>query len=90
MITSLLDADEEQYYREMRECDDRMRFAMAHPTLASILDKLFTLKIKLIELLICKRVGHNMEDTGSYGGPDSGCIDLTCRRCGYNFHHILY
>lgn len=38
---------------------------------------------------ICKVRDHDWVDE-SYGGPDSGCMAGTCRRCGYSFHHKLY
>ena len=38
---------------------------------------------------ICERRGHYLEDC-STAGPDSGSIDLECKRCGYTYHHSLY
>lgn len=37
----------------------------------------------------CAIGGHNWRDD-SYGGPDSGCYDMTCERCGYSFSEVLY
>ena len=37
----------------------------------------------------CKRKGHDWIDE-SYGGPDSGAMAGTCKRCGYSFHTQLY
>lgn len=37
----------------------------------------------------CATEGHRIVDN-SYGGPDSGCIDLECRRCGWSHHVTLY
>jgi hypothetical protein len=39
--------------------------------------------------LRCLLTDHKLQDN-SYGGPDSGCIDLNCRRCGRNYHTALY
>lgn len=39
--------------------------------------------------LTCKIHGHTLTDEG-YAGPDSGCIDLRCSRCGWSHHHTLY
>lgn len=30
----------------------------------------------------CAVFGHRWVDSG-YGGPDSGCIDINCARCGF-------
>ena len=43
----------------------------------------------LIAQLVCRVKGHDWQDN-SYGGPETGCIDMDCRRCGYGFHHTLY
>lgn len=55
--------------------------------------RLFTITLTTIQMIfnltICHFKGHALMDD-SYGGPDSGCIDLTCTRCGYNFHQTLY
>lgn len=37
----------------------------------------------------CEVHGHDFEDHG-YAEPDSGAIDLDCRRCGFSVHHQLY
>jgi hypothetical protein len=37
----------------------------------------------------CKALGHNIVDN-SYGGPDSGCVDVYCTRCGFSHHVTLY
>jgi hypothetical protein len=39
--------------------------------------------------LVCHWKGHDWIDE-SYGGPDSGCMAGTCKRCGYSFHTQLY
>jgi hypothetical protein len=39
--------------------------------------------------LICKWKGHDIVDRG-YGGPDSGCMDHECRRCGQYWSVPLY
>lgn len=41
------------------------------------------------DLAHCAILSHNFRDD-SYGGPEGGCIELTCTRCGYGFHHTLY
>ena len=38
------------------------------------------------EMAVCD---HYWKDE-SYGGPDSGCIDMTCTKCGASFHETLY
>lgn len=37
----------------------------------------------------CDQVGHRIVDEG-YGGPDHGCVDLHCLRCGWSQHTTLY
>lgn len=37
----------------------------------------------------CRISGHDWVDE-SYGGPDSGCMAGSCRRCGFSFHTTLY
>jgi hypothetical protein len=39
---------------------------------------------------ICSVLDHDLVDMG-YGGPDSGTIDIRCRRCGYSAGYaVLY
>lgn len=37
----------------------------------------------------CERRGHKIVDE-SYGNPESGVIAMSCIRCGWACHHILY
>jgi len=39
--------------------------------------------------LRCRWLGHDIVDEG-YAGPEHGCIDLVCRRCGYSWRVDLY
>ncbi len=39
--------------------------------------------------LICKWKGHDLVDR-SYGGPESGCMDHECSRCGQYWSVPLY
>ena len=32
---------------------------------------------------VCAVIGHKWQDTG-YAGPESGCIDIGCARCGWD------
>jgi hypothetical protein len=43
-----------------------------------------------LRVIVCNHKGHDLEDTGSWGGPESGGEDMTCRRCGFHFHHTYY
>jgi len=38
---------------------------------------------------ICTYKGHDWEDN-SHASPESGNMDMYCKRCGETFHHILY
>jgi hypothetical protein len=35
----------------------------------------------------CAVLGHKLVDSG-YAGPDSGCIDIGCTRCGWSAGHV--
>jgi hypothetical protein len=37
----------------------------------------------------CAKIGHRIVDS-STGGPESGCIDIHCARCGYHYNVTLY
>lgn len=39
--------------------------------------------------LDCRFLGHTIEDE-SYGGPESGCIDLHCTHCHEEWYTRLY
>lgn len=43
----------------------------------------------LAGMVICKVRGHAWVDN-SYGGPESGCVDMHCTRCGHGHHVTLY
>ena len=45
--------------------------------------------VETIKIMICKYKGHDWEDN-SWGGPESGGIDISCKRCGENYHEIFY
>ena len=34
-------------------------------------------------LVVCQVRGHDLVDEG-YGNPESGCIDVCCKRCGWS------
>ena len=40
--------------------------------------------------LRCKIKGHDMQDDGSYAGPNSGVDSYCCSRCGYSWTHTHY
>lgn len=41
-------------------------------------------KIQRVDYLWCAKRGHDLVDEG-YAGPESGCIDMTCRKCGFSY-----
>ena len=47
--------------------------------------------VKMLFLrIVCRIYGHDWEDLG-YATPESGCIDMVCKRCGYGpGAHWLY
>ena len=40
-------------------------------------------------MLVCRMRGHAWVDN-SYGGPESGCVDMHCARCGHGHFVQLY
>ena len=83
MITTLLEADTEQYDQEMKEYDREMLFAFLHP-------KLYKMKIFLAQQAIswfhknftCRLFGCKI-DVESHATPDYGYEDWWCKRgCG--------
>jgi len=90
MITSLLNADTDQMYKDMEEADRETRFAMSHPRIFSAYVWTWLLPRFYILSLICSYRGHNTEDDGSYATPDSGADHLRCSRCGKSWSHTYY
>ena len=90
MITTLINADDVLYDKQMAADQRSYEFMLKHSTLYQILDEITYWYYQLIAATICRWYGHDMEDTGSYAGPESGCEDFTCRRCHWNFTHIYY
>lgn len=90
MITTLINADDVQYAQEITAQYNAMQFAIDHPRLAVICGWFSMVYCIAVEHTICRWFGHDLYDSGSYATPDSGADDLTCGRCGYNFHHIYY
>lgn len=40
--------------------------------------------------VVCRVRGHDLIDEG-YASPESGCIEITCKRCGHSYgRHYLY
>ena len=63
--------------------DDLPRFWMEEDSFLADLDWVG-------KVAICAIKGHDLEDSG-YGSPESGCIRMGCRRCGYSYPtHWLY
>lgn len=90
MITTLLNADYEQYYSDMEEVAAGIEFAFAHPYIARIWS-FFRYEISgYVSSLYCKYAGHDIEDAGSYATPESGADHLRCKRCGESWYHQYY
>ncbi len=89
MITSLLNADEELEWKEIEAGYRYQQFMFDHPKLVKFWDVWLTIKFWPL-FLVCKIKGHDLVDNG-YATPDSGCIQMDCRRCGYSYPtHWLY
>lgn len=89
---SLATEHDELGYPTRRGLEDAERFiARAKhwtPLAWKMYDAWSRLKI-CVDILSCAFGGHDLVDN-SYGGPDSGCVAMSCRRCGWSFHHTLY
>jgi hypothetical protein len=46
----------------------------------------FDYLVHAFKVVICAFIGHDVVDYG-YAGPDSGCIDMQCKRCGVSLGH---
>lgn len=90
MITTLVDADMVEFYRDMEASDRALRFAMHHPYLDRIRGWFALVWLYVMYWTICRWFDHNIVDDGSYAGPDSGEEALRCTRCGWSWHHIYY
>ena len=55
----------------------------------SELDNLHEAMVNAWDGMLCAVYGHDWVDRG-YGGPDSGCDDKECRRCGKYWSIPLY
>jgi len=85
----LLDYDERLYDAEMEEGYKNQQFFFNHPTLSRIHDWLTTPWYWLL-YKYCEWRGHDLVDNG-YATPDSGCIQMDCKRCGWSsLTHWLY
>lgn len=90
MITNLLDADIEEYNREMRRAYTMMVFFQHHPRIDHVYDKLMYTWSKLMEKTLCKWFTHKLVDDGSYANGDSGGEGWMCTRCGQSWWHQYY
>lgn len=89
MITDLLNADMEEYNREMARAYAEMEFFQKHPRINWLYDKLMYL-LWVPKTWICKWRGHILVDDGSYATPDSGGEGWVCTRCGESWWHQYY
>ena len=46
--------------------------------------------IMMIVWNICKRRGHQYENTGGHANGDTGSDEFTCSRCGHSINHVYY
>lgn len=48
------------------------------------------MSLQLWLMFVCRVRGHDFADDG-FGGPECGCIDIRCQRCGFGYgRHWLY
>ena len=60
-----------------------------HEAFAYLEDKWYVRLYYWFDQLPCRLFGHDWEDD-SYGGPDSGYMGVSCKRCGYSTGSQLY
>ena len=57
-------------------------FLMRHPFLQRLYQLYLGAYSNVVSKLICDRIGHDLDDDGSYANPDSGGEGWYCLRCG--------
>ena len=86
MITSLLEADMAEQYKYYYD----LEWMQKHPKLYRIVDIWLFICYWVMFNTVCRIKGHDLVDEG-YATPDSGCINMSCKRCGYSWPtHWLY
>lgn len=91
MIATLLDADEEEYARDMKEYYKYLDRRRTFPRFFRIWDHLFDAVMVTQAKILCKIFGHKCEPHDDWYGPDSGGFYWSCRRgCGLGGKEVLY
>lgn len=60
-----------------------------HAILDAVIIEIVAIYYIIIEKTICHKYGHNLVEEG-YANPDSGYIEMTCKRCHKEWHQTLY
>lgn len=93
MITTLIDADEQEWVRDNQNWDSFISHRRVFPRFFKvwdvIVDKKNILWSKLMFNTLCKIKGCDIQMNGWFG-PDSGGEDWWCNRCGRGGRHIYY
>lgn len=64
----------------MLRCKVCARFVFRHHECCPQLSPFAALSL-FCSRIVCFIYGHDLHDDG-FAGPDSGCIDINCHRCG--------
>ena len=91
MLTSLLEADINEYEQECEEYDRQLAFEMLHPRFTAVKSFfLYTLRGWFHKTFTCRLFGCAIELTG-HATPDYGYEDWWCKRgCGEGGRHVYY
>lgn len=93
MITTLLDADTNEWIEDCKRQDRFMDHRRSYPRFFRIWDNLkFKFDTNLIWIVnhtICRMFGCDIR-TEDWFGPDSGGMTWWCNRCGQGGRHIFY
>ena len=47
------------------------------------------LRFQPLRELVCSKAGHSLVEEG-FAGPESGCMEMSCTRCGESWGRTLY
>lgn len=89
MLTTLLDADKQEFYEFCEQEYKEQLFAQKHPRLYAWRERLT--HVKYFFLYTYCRLTDHLYDDGGWANTESGCISMHCKRCGVSWPtHWLY
>jgi hypothetical protein len=81
---------EQMFLEEMCDWETGIERSKLRHFLSTCCDMLSMAYHMAIDSTLCKHLGHNIVDDGSYATPESGADNLCCTRCGQHWHHQYY